>query len=796
MTRSKSKMPFLMSLVVASLVLPIFSQTTGRTMTLTDDIQMTRFIDPPPSESRTIVTKLSPDGRYFTFVTERGLIDKNVVEDTVWLVKRDDIENYVRDDKLQPPSVVPLLRKTYKDGPLITDVRWLENSSAVYFLAIAATGKHQLFRSDLKGAVTALTPDTQNVTGYAARGDEIVYLATSAVIAEEIAKREAASAFFASGQAIFDVVEPTLAPQRSFRSDLWVIRSGKRWRVENQTTHEPIQVQAFFVDSVGSEKDPAISPDGRFVVLPLPVPVVPKSWEQYHSPIKGVEDIRSGKQDPSSGWWWFSLIESYFLLDLNTGHAELLLDSPTGESAGFWNYKDWTATWSPDGSLVVLPSTFLPQGVDVAGHPSTERPCIVLYNLARHNAECVTTLRDFTEGNSQGIDNIQFVGMDSNTIKVNLYHLGYDDASKDYLVYKRAADGAWKLDDNWTDPSPKAPPFRLVVEQDLNKRPVLTAISKSTDAAKVLWDPNPEFASINLGAVSVFHWNDPKGREWEAGLVLPANYVRGKRYPLVIQTHGFNQHEFLVSGLGFTTNFAAQELAAAGIAVLQVGDGRYDLFTVDYLPGTVAAFESAVDKLVQDGIVDPDRVGISGFSATMLSALAAITLGKFHFVAASIADGETGGLQEYYLESEVDAPMGGLRRQYEQYFGAAPNGSGLQMWQARSPAFNLDRDASAVLIIHNGLLSTLAQWEIYARLAFLRKPVENLVVSEGTHPFTNPGQRRASQGATIDWYRFWLQSYEDPDPAKSDQYARWRGMRQRQETNKTAQQSAASELKK
>ena len=26
----------------------------------------------------------------------------------------------------------------------------------------------------------------------------------------------------------------------------------------------------------------------------------------------------------------------------------------------------------------------------------------------------------------------------------------------------------------------------------------------------------------------------------------------------------------------------------------------------------------------------------------------------------------------------------------------------------------------------------------------------------------------------VDWFRFWLQESEDPDPAKAEQYERWR----------------------
>ena len=41
----------------------------------------------------------------------------------------------------------------------------------------------------------------------------------------------------------------------------------------------------------------------------------------------------------------------------------------------------------------------------------------------------------------------------------------------------------------------------------------------------------------------------------------------------------------------------------------------------------------------------------------------------------------------------------------------------------------------------------------------------------------------ASQGGSVDWFRFWLQGYEDPDPAKAEQYKRWRGLRKMQSDN-------------
>ena len=47
----------------------------------------------------------------------------------------------------------------------------------------------------------------------------------------------------------------------------------------------------------------------------------------------------------------------------------------------------------------------------------------------------------------------------------------------------------------------------------------------------------------------------------------------------------------------------------------------------------------------------------------------------------------------------------------------------------------------------------------------------------------NPSVPVASQDGSVDWFRFWLQDYEDPDPKKKKQYERWRGLKKMQEEN-------------
>src|SRR5205807_9922760 len=98
-----------------------------------------------------------------------------------------------------------------------------------------------------------------------------------------------------------------------------------------------------------------------------------------------------------------------------------------------------------------------------------------------------------------------------------------------------------------------------------------------------------------------------------------------------------------------------------------------------------------------------------------------------------------------------------------------------------------------LMVVGEGSWSLLAMWEPYAGLRYLKKPVDLIMLNTDEHVLTNPAVRMASQGGSVDWFRFWLQDYEDPDPAKAEQYVRWRELRKMQvENEKKATSQAAS----
>jgi hypothetical protein len=303
------------------------------------------------------------------------------------------------------------------------------------------------------------------------------------------------------------------------------------------------------------------------------------------------------------------------------------------------------------------------------------------------------------------------------------------------------------------------------IKQDLDQPPTLWATNATVGDARQLWNPNPNLSTLTFGSASVYHWKDKTGYEWTGGLVYPVGYLAGARYPLVIQTYFFMDHQFLADGMG-TTAQAAMPLASAGIFVLQVKK-RFDHAT-DGLEASVQlpGFEGAIDQLDFEGLIDRKRVGIIGFSRGCYYVAHALIEMPDRFAAATVADGWDQSYMQHRMFEDAAA-------QDDPIYGTKPNGDGLKAWIEKAPGFNLDKVRAPIRIEAITPISILSEWELYSSLREQGKPVDLIYFPLGQHILQKPRERMASQQGNVDWFRFWLQGYEDPPAEKAEQYRRW-----------------------
>ena len=336
---------------------------------------------------------------------------------------------------------------------------------------------------------------------------------------------------------------------------------------------------------------------------------------------------------------------------------------------------------------------------------------------------------------------------------------------------------------------------------DLTTPPELFAYRIADEKFSVLEKLNPQFDDLLLAQPMEVNWTTPEGMNLSGILLLPPGYNKKERYPLVIHTKPFS-NSFLC-GFGHLPSFAPEPIADAGIMYLgpgALGDdeaSKPEQNVADFLPkgypGNISeaafnmeAWDSAVKALSERGVVDPNRIGIIGFSRTGWYTEFILAHSKTRYRAATVTDNIQYSLGEYWL-----AKNAGTMKEYDNIYGGPPYGKTLQNWLDYSISFNLDKIHTPLLMEEMGYgISTpnphlfqdgLAEsWEVFSGLNRLGRPVEQYFYPNEDHTPDDPKARLASMQRNVDWYRFWLQGYERPDPEDRSQYTRWEKMRETQ----------------
>ncbi len=135
-------------------------------------------------------------------------------------------------------------------------------------------------------------------------------------------------------------------------------------------------------------------------------------------------------------------------------------------------------------------------------------------------------------------------------------------------------------------------------------------------------DINPDLESLPLGTQERLTWTAPDGLEIEGLLILPPGATRADGpFPLMTLVHGGPYWRY-ADALQIGPMRWGQWLATAGYAVLQPnprgGSGRGHAFA-DTVAGAVGKEDwldilAGVEYAVAEGIADPDRLGIGGWS--------------------------------------------------------------------------------------------------------------------------------------------------------------------------------------
>jgi hypothetical protein len=432
--------------------------------------------------------------------------------------------------------------------------------------------------------------------------------------------------------------------------------------------------------------------------------------------------------------------------------------------------------WSADARSVVVSGNYLPLYVDDPLERQTRKTtgwAVEVNVKSNHSTKIVSAKPGYY---------YQLLKWDSKTATVYLKPRLISDVevagdvmrrSEQALAYQKAGDRWEKVDSVFQESKRE---FDVREEQDMNTAPYLVTLDPTTSKKSLLMNPNPQFSKLHFGHVEEISWKGNDGTAYAGGLYLPPDYALGTTYPFVIQTHGWNPEIFSMDGLS-TAGYAARALAAAGFVVAQTRIPK-QLGTTLEGPQNMSMFEGLIDSLSARGMIDRSRVGLLGWSRTGYHVRYTLAFSKYPIAAAIVADGMDGGYWQYVVGLNQPAFISQL---FEAQNGTAPFGPGRQSWLEKVPSFNLDRVYTPIRQLGFGPFWYEYNWESFVALRRLGRPVELIWLPDALHEPVKPSERMVAQQGTVDWFRFWLQSYEDPDQAKAQQYARWRELRKLQD---------------
>ncbi len=260
------------------------------------------------------------------------------------------------------------------------------------------------------------------------------------------------------------------------------------------------------------------------------------------------------------------------------------------------------------------------------------------------------------------------------------------------------------------------------------------------------------FAELKLGAVEEIGFKSKDGADINGLLIKPPDFTAGTKYPMLLRIHGGpngqDAHQFF---------FENQFLAAHGYVVVEVNyrgsSGRGQEFQkaifADWGHLEVQDLLAGVEHVVKLGFVDPDRLGIGGWSyGGILTDYTIATDGRFK--AAISGAGSANQITMYGIDQYTF--------QYDNEIGAPWVNP--QRWIDISyPFFHADRIHTPTLFMGGEKdfnVPIQGGEQMYQALQSLKVPTQMVVYPGQFHGFTRPSFLRDRLDRYVAWYDKWL----------------------------------------
>lgn len=666
----------------------------------------------------------SPDGKSSLLLTMRGDLSSGKNHYTLWLYDTEELRKFAASGGQFPrPQGRPIFQlstndfsHTYSGGPFlpIRELRWQDHGALISFILAEEGDAGDIYLLDISsGHLRRLTKSEGQVVDYAISKENSVVVYLANVIQDcHVAFLEPEKV----GQYAFPIhtgacENPGLA-QRFPRQRMQVFKAPLHSEAEDTQTPVGVPISGLLTYAP-DQSTLRLSPDGRWAtLLASPDSSLPAHWSKYFPMISGIDlwtEVGGSRKSSNLVGEGLPMAPQFLLVDVENGTTAPIFDAPAGFSARLSD-----SHWLPDSRTVILTHTHLPDNVfpDRNSAPPPEKIHFVEYDVYEkkltpfHTFDDPIALRSIL---NESVMTTELVGAGQLVARIrnNPIQRGQnvmENGIYSYRVFEKLADG-WKSRESRSVPNTigRRAPLVVSVREDLNTPPDYYVEDAESGRGARLTDLNPELRNINIPEARIFKWTAGDGKQWKAALILPPTFNRSRRYPLVIQIHCLRENKFFrdASDPAETAPYAGRALASAGFVVLHVPaiPETWDSSTrFDSPQGYHVIFEglrSAIDKLAEENLVDPERIGIVGWSGGGRTAMEVLTKSGLNIGAVVVADAATFGPLSYFLSAGWPVEKASI---VEESVGGYPWGDGKQQWIENNSIYLLDKVRAALRI--------------------------------------------------------------------------------------------------
>jgi dipeptidyl aminopeptidase/acylaminoacyl peptidase len=262
-----------------------------------------------------------------------------------------------------------------------------------------------------------------------------------------------------------------------------------------------------------------------------------------------------------------------------------------------------------------------------------------------------------------------------------------------------------------------------------------------------------------VGRTEVITWKSKDGQQIEGLLTYPVGYQTGQRVPLILNVHGGPAGVFQQTFVGGRGVYPLATFASHGYAILRPNPRGSSGYGAEFRRANIRDWGfgdyqdlmTGVDRVIEMGVADPERLGVMGWSYGGFMTSWIVTQTQ-RFKAAS-AGAPVTNLMSFNGTADIPSFI-------PDYFGGQ-FWETMDVYQKHSPMFNIKGVTTPTMIQHGeaDIRVPISQgYEFYNALKVKGVPTRMLVLPRQPHGPNEPKMQLVTMKANLEWFEKYIGS--------------------------------------